>query len=234
MNKLLFLAILGGGSLFAAPCTTAPLSSYLATSFTCTLDTFTFQDFFFRVTASGGYTALTTSEIMVTPGILNTSPGVDKLSLTFTPTTTSAGFNLVRTQAAVYDFRYNIDPPPDVIIETDDQLITNSPVAPGTADVTTNLCIGGKLLVNSLSGALFCDTPGTTSSLNVFHHGTPTTIKSFDSVTFSGVHILGVDNIITLAANGSTSQIRSSRVPALRLWNWSIRRSVKSNHSPPA
>jgi hypothetical protein len=204
MKKLIMLAIGAAGCVLAAPCTSAPLSSYLTTGFTCTMDAFTLQDFFFQATASSGYTPLTASSITMTP-LITPGPSGDKLGLSIT----SSGFSVTSRDFVTYDIRYNIDPPPDIIIGMDDDLLTNTPVAPGFVNVVTDLCIGGQWSVSILSGLRICGSPGTTASLNVFHNGTPTgTVQLFDGVTFPGVHLLGIDNKITLNANGASSQIR--------------------------
>ena len=140
MKKAILLALLGGVSLIAGPCTSAPLSTYTTTGFTCTLDQFTFKDFFFGVGATSlGYSPIGASSITVRPTI-NTSASGDVLGLDFS----STGFSVNGSQFVNYEIRYNVDPPPDIIIEMDDQLNSNTPVAPGFANVNTNLCVGGK------------------------------------------------------------------------------------------
>ena len=203
MKKVMLMAVLGGSCLVAAPCTSAPLSSYLSTGFTCTMDAFTLQDFFFQATASTGYTPLTASSLTMTP-LITARLGGETLGLSIT----STGFSVTGSQFVTYDIRYNVDPPPDIIIGMDDDLLTNTPVAPGFVNVVADLCIGGRWSVSSFTGLRICGEPGTTTSLNVFHNGTPTgTVQLFDGVRFPGVHILGIDNKITLNANGASSQI---------------------------
>ena len=198
MKKTILMVVLGGASLVAAPCTVAPLSAYTAAGFNCTLDQFTFKEFFFGVISSSpGYNPLPASGIIVTPAFAPLSTG-NRLSMNFS----SQGFAVNGIDFVTYDIRYNIDPPPDIIIETDDQLFTNTPIAPGTADVITKACVGGKWTIGPI-----CNAPGNIMLLHVFHNGTPFGNQLFNSITFPGVHILGIDNFITLTANGQSSSI---------------------------
>ena len=203
MKKLICMALFWGGSLLASPCTTAALSVYTSTGFTCTMDSFTIQDVFFAVGATNLTSPLTASAITITPSITPTVNG-DLLGLAFS----SGGFSVASGKFVNYEIRYNIDPPPDIIVEMDDQLNTNTPVSPGFAKVDTKVCVGGKWLVDSFTGLLFCDTPGTVKTLKVFHNGTPSgTVQLSDLTKFPGVHIVGVDNLIVLdaQAGGSSS-----------------------------
>lgn len=202
MKKTIWLLLLGSSSLVGAPCTSAPLSTYTTGGFNCTLDQFSFFDFTFAVTSSStGYTPLAASSINVLPALTPTAGGL-LLGLAFN----STGFSVTGSDFVTYDIRYNIDPPPDEIIETSDQLNTNTPVFPGFADVVTNVCIGGTWRGTAPSPT--CGSPGVTRTLHVFYN-TPTTraVQTFDATTFAGVHILGIDNFITLNANGGSSSI---------------------------
>ena len=194
MKKTICLALMGSWSLAAAPCTTAPLSTYTVTGFNCTLDLFTFKDFLFAVPASIGVTPISASAINILPTVTNGS-----LGLTFS----SQGFSVGAGQSVTYEFRYNVDPPPDIIIESDDQLNSNTPVFPGSADLVTNLCVGSQWIRTPS----FCDPPGTTRTLHVFHNGTPTGNRLFDSTTFPAVNRIGYDNFLKLdgGRNGSSS-----------------------------
>lgn len=200
MNKALLLAVVACASLAAAPCTSGPLSTYAVGGFTCTIDQFTFQDFYFGVGAySTGYTPIGASDITVAPAL---SVGVNGavLGLSFSSTL----FSVSGSEFVNYQIRYNIDPPPDVIIETDDQLNTNTPVAPGYVDIITKVCVGG--LWGGTPPLSFCDITSGIRTLHVFHNGTPTgTVQAFDSTSFPGVHVLGIDNYIALYAMGSSS-----------------------------
>ena len=204
MKRLFLLVLFGSGSVLAdLACTTGSLSTYTVSSFSCTLDQFTFKEFVFAVTAtSGGPTAIGASSITVTPSVTS-NPSGRLLSLAFS----SAGFSVSAGQSITYEIRFNVDPQPDIIIEADDILNSNTPVAPGAADIITNLCVGGQW-----TGIIpSCSAPGVISTLNVFHHGTPTGNQLTDSVTFAPVHLLGYDDYITLnggaAGGGGSSSI---------------------------
>ena len=202
MKKVILTAMLWGGSLMAAPCTTTTLDVYTTTLFSCTLDQFTFKDFLFAVPAFSGVTPLTASAITVTPTITTTVNG-DLLGLQFS----STGFSIGAGQSVTYDIRYNVDPQPDIIIEADDQLNTNTPVAPGFAIVLTKLCVGGQWLGVTPS----CDVAGGVHTLTVFHMGSSTGNQLTDSVTFAAVNRVGYDNYIHLdggaAGGGGSSAI---------------------------
>lgn len=201
MKKGILLVLLGFGSLIAGPCTSAPLSTYTATGFSCNLDIFTFKGFFFGVvSSSSGYAPLAASSITVGPTLTQTANG-NVLGLGFS----STGFSVTGSEFVTYDIRYNIDPPPDIIIETEDRLSTNTPVAPGLVDILTNVCVGGNWIIGA---SATCDSRAGARLLHVFHNGTPVVpggIQLFDSTTFPGVHLLGLDNFITLRANGASS-----------------------------
>ena len=66
---VLGLAFLAGSSLFATPCTSGTLASYIALNPTgCTVGLFTFQNFSFAVTSSSGGPVLLTSSKIGTVG----------------------------------------------------------------------------------------------------------------------------------------------------------------------
>jgi hypothetical protein len=192
----------------ATACTSGTLDSYIQTTganYLCTLSQFTVSDVFFQVGATNLSTTAQASAltINVVPTITHLTAG-DSLALAFSSTLFSVG----NGSFVNYEIRYNVDPPPDIIIEMGDDLNTNTPHAPGFAHIDTNVCIGGKW-VQPTSGALFCDTPGTVSTLHVFHNGDVTGNQLIDLVTFPGVHVLGVDNLIDLDAMGGAGATSS-------------------------
>jgi hypothetical protein len=196
MRAKLFLFLQFASLLGAVPaCTTATFDVYEGLAATgCTIDNFVYKNFVFQtLSATGGAIPITSSAITVTP-----TSGGGNLNLQFT----SSGFNISGTQFVQYGLDYTVDPLPPVIIRFDDEMFAESPVAPGTADINTNLCIGALF-----GGPGACGPGGTPLSLSVFHHGTPTSTKLFDDVMFAGTNLVDVQNTITLAANGSTSQI---------------------------
>jgi hypothetical protein len=201
MKKGILLLLLGGGSLVAGPCTSGLLSAYTTAGFNCTINQFTFQNFFFGVgTHSTSYTPIAASDISVAPALTTGANGA-VLGLGFSSTL----FSVTGTDFANYEIRYNIDPPPDIIIETEDQLSTNTPVAPGYVDILTKVCVGGRW---TGSVTVACDVTGGVRTLHVFHDGTPVSpgrVQLFDSTIFPGVHVLGIDNFIALNANGASS-----------------------------
>ncbi len=209
MKKLFLLAAFTGGSLMAATaCTSGTLDSYIQTTganYLCTLNQFTVSDVFFKVGATNLSTTAQASAttINVVPTITHLTGG-DSLALAFSSTLFSVGNGFFVN----YDIRYNIDPPPDIIIEIGDDLNTNTPHAPGFAHVDTKLCVGGKWIQPTL-GPLFCDSPGTISTLHVFHNGDVSGNQIIDALIFPAVHVVGVDNFIDLDAMGGAGATSS-------------------------
>jgi len=182
---------------FAPACTTGTLASYIAlgggATGGCSIDDeVRLFDFTFTVLSTGGGAVpISAAAITVTP----TQVGDFR-----TITLTSAGFSVTGTQSVSYLITYTSDPHP-ILRGFGDTLLTNTPVFPGLATVTTNLCIGapfgGTILVPTCGGI--------SSSVSVFHNGT--TFSLTDSTIFSAVADLGVRNTVTLNANGASSSI---------------------------
>jgi MYXO-CTERM domain-containing protein len=194
-TALMGAAITGTGPA-PAPCVTATLDVYESLGAGgCSIEDFTFMNFTFEtLSATGGAIPITSSDITVRP-----SSAGGNLSVAFF----SPGFSVAGSEFVQYQINYLVDPLPPVIIRYDEDMFAESPVAPGTADINTALCIGATFsAVNGL-----CSPDGTSAFLNTFHHGTANDTKLFDSVTFPGVYMVDVKNTITLAANGATSQI---------------------------
>ena len=120
------------------------------------------DNFAFTVGAtSGGLSPLTASAIMVTP---STFTGGYQLFFSATGNTTSTGFMVTGSDFANYEIDFTWDP---VVVGAEDQMNANSPTAPGTATVTTDLCAG------SIFGG---SCPPPTNTLTVFDGG-PTAHK---------------------------------------------------------
>jgi hypothetical protein len=180
-----------------APCVTATLSSYIALGSTgCSIGgEVAYADFAFAVLASaGGATPIAASDILVTPSL-----GVDEQTLEFS----STGFSVTGAESVSYLVAYNIDPHP-ILFGFRLELNAFSPVAPGIATVTSDLCIGAPF-----AGPLLAPTcAGVPASATVFHAGTVTSLV--DSVDFGGAFAdLGVRNTIGLHANGASADFTS-------------------------
>lgn len=185
---------------WAAPvpsCPSGTLADYLALTNGCTIGpnpTFTYRDFAFAVlSASGGATVLNPSEIDVTPTYVF-SPGL--LDLKFS----SSGFHEGSGQSVQYLLAYTADPPPPEVIRFNLRMSLDPPVLfPGTAQITTNLCV-----YRAFSGSA-CPAPGVADSVNVANDGNPADLSD-TTPDFSPVAvILGVRNTISLAGGSSTS-----------------------------
>lgn len=171
----------------AAPlCTQAPLSDYLANTQGCMVGAFTFKNFAW---VQSGPIAVPSTGVQVSPYDFTTRLGLNYSSNLFSVT----GNEVLR-----YVLEYTVDPPPPIIDGFELGLDAGSPVAPGTATITADLCAGDLRNTGCLNGF--------PTSLQVNHFGTSSFL--FDSVTFpQGVNLVDVRLLIELKANGASSQI---------------------------
>jgi hypothetical protein len=177
----------------ATPCSTTTLDNYIALGLTgCDLGSLNLNNFSFSVlSASGGADPIPPSAITVTPTF------TDKFKLNFA----SAGFSVVGAQAIQYLIAYTIDPPPPVLPDMELEMFAFSPVFPGFAQVTADLCVG-----NPFAGSV-CNPPGTPHTLVVNHNGI--VFNSTAAVAFPPTFIVGVRDTIELDANGASSNFSS-------------------------
>ncbi|HYZ24199.1 MAG TPA: hypothetical protein VE690_18770 [Rhodopila sp.] len=148
-----------------------------------------FYDFAFSVLAvGGGALPVASSAVAVNPAKI----GEDYL-LTFS----SAGFSVSGSEFVRYLLAYTVDPHPILTFES--SMEVDSPVFPGIASITTNLCLNAPF-----AGAV-C--PTTTASVTVFDNGI--TSQPVQSVSFPPINILGVRNEILLQANGASADFSS-------------------------
>jgi hypothetical protein len=198
ISKLRFamLGLVCASRVFASACPViaTPLSTYIGFGAGgCTISGETVDNFAFTVGAtSAGLSALTASAIMVTPSTI-----INGYQLFFSATgaTTSTGFTVSGSQFANYEIDFTWDP---VVVGAEDQMFANSPVFPGTATVTTDLCAG------SIFGVA-C--PPATNTLTVFNDGQPADAIPTAFTAFTPVTVVGTQSFITLDANGASSAI---------------------------
>ena len=186
-GKLLAIAFLAGASLQADPvsCSPGTFASYEALAATgCTVGPFLVKDFFFSVLSGSG--SVTDSTIFVTP--TSSAPGVWGLNFA------SDGFVVTGSESVQYLVAYTWDPTDD-IQSIDDILDPPFAVPPGFARVTTDACLNA-----AFSGAV-CST--SVVSISVVQDGISPQL--FAAVSFSGVPVVGVRNIIDLQANGGSA-----------------------------
>jgi hypothetical protein len=175
----------------AANCIPDLLSNYIALgAIGCEIGNFTVKDFAW--TNLGGI-AISDAAVQVTPSII----GLYLHSLRFS----SSQFAVSGQDSIQYLLGYTWDP--DDIRSLEDVMSPNSPVAPGTAMVTTDYCEDSEFIAG------VC--PTTLTTLTVFDFDTSSDL--FDSAPFTTpvcavdvrVCVAGVENTIELYANGSTS-----------------------------
>ncbi len=123
---------------------------------------------------------------------------------------TSDKFSVSANQRVFYFLSYLIDPPPPVIGGFDMEMLTNTPVFPGSATITTDLCpdgfFGGPLGCIGTTGNFFAPL-----TIEVFHKGKATGNQLSASVTFPNlVRIVSVRHVFDLNGGGpgGTSEIR--------------------------
>jgi hypothetical protein len=184
------LALAASGCLQASPLACVPGSflSYESLGVTgCTIGPVTVKSFSFNVNStSGGATAVTDSQITVTP-----QTSLQKIGVRIS----SSGFSVTAGQSVEYLISYTWDPSDD--ISSTDDVLDDPVMAPAALDITTNACAG-----LAFSGATCSATPKT---LNVFDHGTSSQL--FSSAPFAPVGVVGIRNTIDLNAveGGSAS-----------------------------
>lgn len=193
-----FVCILAAAALLvpaalATPCATTTLDAYISLGSTgCDLGTLNLSSFSFSVlSASGGASPIPAVAITVTPTFTS------KFKLNFA----SSGFSVTGTQSIQYLIAYTVDPPPPVLPDMELQMFAFSPVFPGFAQVTSDLCVG-----NPFAGSV-CNSPGTLHTLVVNDNGI--VFNSTAAVAFPPAFIVGVRDTIELDANGASSSFSS-------------------------
>jgi hypothetical protein len=213
MLRALFTAPLLAAALSASVMPSCPesaaLSTYLADGYQCAFGQtfavegqavrFFVKDFQFGFEDVGeistGFDPLTVAD-----QIFVSAPSVLGKGFSFA----SPLFNISEGMKAIFRINYLIDPPPPIIPGFEDDLFTRTPVAPGSAVLTTDVCAGAAFDGDACAGEF--------ATLEVFHVGGPIGNQLFDSVLFKQpTNIVGVRNTLTLDAGpvggGGSSQI---------------------------
>lgn len=181
------------GPVAAGPaCVTQGLDMYMGLGDAgCTIGVFTLKDF----DNSSLPSTVPASAITVEPFAGPTGPRLEFSSTAFS---VGAGYK------AVLDLIYNIDPPPIIIRGFDEEMSTDTPVAPGFVTIDTWLCVGGTF--PDCTGIGEVGPPQLLLHLAHYGLGNPDNVLR-DSIVFSPTSILGVWHIITLDAStgGSAS-----------------------------
>jgi hypothetical protein len=164
---------------FGSACLTNPLSVYDAKSFSCTINGEIVDNFTF---SGSGYSALSDTQIMVTPSF---TPSSYTLAFSSIP---SGGFSVPSGQSVLYQINFTWDP---VVVRAEDDL-SDPTHAPGSSTVTTNLCAGGLFGVT-------CTSP--TNTLTVSDNGISPILTA--SASFAPVTV--VDTQTSIALNGGPS-----------------------------
>jgi PEP-CTERM motif-containing protein len=172
----------------ALPCLEFKTFAQLEEAGSCTSGEFTYKNFGFQLTPES--VDLSSSQINVD---FSQNPGA--LGIRFS----SSGFAVTGQQGLRFSLSYLIDPPPVIIRGFEEDMETFTPVAPGTADIFTSLCVGGTFDGEGCFGDEF-------RSLSVFHHGEADEPQTHASVIFEkNTNIVDVQHLISLNARGASA-----------------------------
>lgn len=197
--------IASAGYAFGAPvvCAPASVASYITQNEGCTLGLFTLKNFAWSSVSDDGYVPVSATEVFVTPGATT-----GNVQVSFN----SSAFEVFGNDKILAFLDYVIDPAPPILDDLDLSLDANSPVAPGNAKITADLCIGDFFINSCRNGFV------RTLVVQNLGDGNPANV-SFASVKFPRpVNLVDVRTTIELNANGASSQIdgygtTSSTVP---------------------
>jgi hypothetical protein len=131
------------------PCVTAPVTTYEAAGFQCTIEGYTFEDFTFSDSQTGGATLLTPDEITVDP----TLSTADSVSFQF-----RGAFSAASGQTEEYIVQYELDPVVPRITGQGIDLGPNDPVT-----LTGQFC-GNGMLVGPFAAGSPTNCSGTNSA----------------------------------------------------------------------
>jgi hypothetical protein len=177
----------------AAPttCGTASAAVYADLPEGCTVGLFTLKNVAWSSVSGEGYVAVNASDVIVSPMMAGSDVRVAFYSTAFSVT----GFNRI-----LGFFDYTLDPPPPILDDLNLSLDANSPVAPGYAIITANVC----------PGELFrqgCRTALPPLVLQHFGAGNPNNVLSRSIQFPQPVNLIDVRITVDLNANGGSSQI---------------------------
>ena len=130
-------------ALYAGPCTVASVTTYETSGFTCTIEGYTFEDFTFSDSQTGGATLLTTDQITVDP----TFSTPDSVSFQFEAPVDGA-FSAALGQTEEYIVQYELDP---LVPRITGQGIDLGPADPVT--LTGQFCGNGMLVGPYVAGS---------------------------------------------------------------------------------
>ncbi len=171
-------------------CDVATVADYRNQTDGCMIGAFTIKNVAWSSRSGGDYKPVSAADVWVTPVATSNSVQLNIYSGEFS----------VAGQGQLYAlFDYTIDPPPPILDDLDLFLDAQTPVAPGWARVTANVCIGG-LFVNSCENLA-------TAVVEHYGVGDPRNVLS-QKIQFSEpVNLIDVRTILELYANGASSQI---------------------------
>ena len=175
--------LLATPTLVAGPCAPDTLANYIALGVTgCTVGPLIVNGFSFSVLSSGG------TPLIVNATQINVTPQTGaEYGLSFT----STGLHVAGNDFVNYSIGYTEDP--EGPIRSLDDVLDDPVTSPGRGEVSTLGCLDAAFVGTTCSTS--------TVSIDVFDAGTSSHLA--DSVSFTGVTILGV--LSTVSLNGNTT-----------------------------
>ena len=174
-------------------CTSDTVAAYISLTGGCSVGEFTLKNFAWNSITGESFVPVPATSVLVTPERTTGSVNISFVS---------DAFNIRGNQQIKALLDYLIDPAPPILDEISLELSADSPVPPGFAIITSDICIGGLLRNNCFGGVV--------NSLTVqdFGANSPANVLTSSVVFPAPVNLVDVRTTIQLVANGQSSQIR--------------------------
>jgi hypothetical protein len=181
------------GATIAAVCTPGTLDNFIALGASgCEVGAFSVKNFSFSSQTGDSFVPVAASEVNVNAALVGGS-----IQVNFG----SDRFDITGDQKISAFLDYTIDPQPPILDDMGFSFSSFSPVAPGFARLSADICAGG-LLSNSCQGGAFARL-----DLADFGHGNPNNVLSALFKFPSPVRLVDVRLSLDMQANGASSQI---------------------------
>ena len=181
------------GATIAAVCTPGSLDTFIALGASgCEVGAFSVKNFSFSSQSGDNFVQVAPSDVDVNAALVGGSVQVNF---------GSDKFDITGDQRISAFLDYTIDPQPPILDDMGIAFSAFSPVAPGFARLSADICAGG-LLSNSCQGGAFARL-----DLADFGHGNPNNVLSALFKFPNPVSLVDVRLSLDMQANGASSQI---------------------------
>jgi hypothetical protein len=181
------------GATIASVCTPGTLATFIGLGSTgCEVGAFSVKNFSFSSQSGDSFVQVGASDVNVSTALVGGSVQVNF---------GSSVFDITGNQKISAFLDYTIDPQPPILDDMGIAFSAFSPVAPGFAKLTADICAGG-LLSNSCVGGAFARL-----DLADFGHGNPNNVLSALFQFPNPVNLVDVRLSLDMQANGASSQI---------------------------